>query len=107
MFQPQVWKNHKRREQFNECPHCGQPLRWIYDGVVWYPCDKEPVIFMMHPSGKSSIVYNRELYKNCLIYRKGDPRFAGTHPLSGSVQHYYSCPILKQHRMEYRRITNG
>lgn len=106
MYQPLIWKTHRRREEFSECPHCGKPLRWIYDGSVWYPCDREPVMFIMHPSGRNSVVYGRKLYENCLIYKKGDDRFAGVHPLSGNVQHYYTCEELKKHRREYMK-TRG
>lgn len=101
MFQPQIWKSHKKRDDFTECPHCGKPLRWIYDGILWYPCDREPTMFILHPTGKNQVLYNRKLYENCLIYRKGDPRFDGVHPLSGNVQHYYTCPVLRSHRKEY------
>lgn len=103
VFQPLIWKTHRRREQFEECPHCGKPLRWIYDGIVWHPCDKEPVLFMMHPEGRCEIMYRRELLGNCLIYRVGDKRFVGAVPLYGSVPHYYTCDILREHRREFAR----
>lgn len=85
-----VWKTHKRREYFDRCPRCGKPLKWIYDGVDWLPCDYEPVLFMLHPSGRSRVVYHRKVFENALLYRPGDQRFNGT-PLTGYIQHYYTC----------------
>lgn len=107
MWRPEIWKTHKRRDDFTECPHCGKPLQWIYDGNAWMPCDKEPVMFIMHPEGKQTIVYNRKVYENCLLYRKGDRRFDGVHPLMGSMQHYFTCEVLKQHRRDYMRGKGG
>ena len=107
MFQPLIWKTHKRREQFNECPHCGKPLKWIYDGLVWYPCDKEPILFMLHPQGQRELLYNRNLISNCLLYTRGDKRFEGIKPFSGSMQHYHTCPVLREHRRQYMIHMNG
>ena len=105
---PLIWKKHKHRDDFKECPHCGAPLKWIYDGFEWYPCDKEPVLFTMHPQGCITVVYRKKEFSNCLIYSKGDSRTAGS-PLGGHVQHYYTCPWLRNRRMEYAksRVKEG
>lgn len=95
-----IWKKHKYRGELSECPHCGAPLRWIYDGDGWFPCDKEPVMFILHPSGTKNIVYERQLYTNGLLYRKGDRRFGGV-VLQGNELHYYSCPVIRERRREY------
>lgn len=111
--EPLVWKTHKRREDFNECPHCGATLRWVYDGYVWYPCDKEPVLFILHPQGNKSVVYKKQLYDNCVLYKTGDRRFEGMTPLQGNMQHWFTCPVLRESRKEYirnlmsNRRTNG
>ncbi len=103
-FQPLIWKTHKRRLERNECPHCGKVLRWIYNGSTWFPCDKEPVLFMLHPKGKSHIVYNKELFTNALVYKAGDRNFEGVQPIQGNVLHYFTCSVLREKRREYVQI---
>lgn len=103
---PLIWKKHKHRDEFKNCPHCGAPLKWIYDGFDWIPCDKEPVLFTMHPEGRLTIIYNKQEISNCLLYVRGDPRTVGV-PSWGHQQHYYTCPWLKKRRADYRRINNG
>lgn len=99
---PKILKKHIHREIYNNCPHCGKPLKWITDGLYWYPCDHEPVLFMMHPTGKMNILYRRQLLLNCLIYKPGDKRFTGQ-PLTGYIQHFYTCDFLKKQREMFRR----
>ena len=103
MYQPLIWKKHRRNEEYRVCPHCGQPIRWIYDGDYWIPVDRDPVMFIMHPDGKNSVVYNKKVLENCLFYRRGDGRFHGIIPLTGNRQHFYTCPVLKEHRKEYAK----
>lgn len=102
-FQPQIWKSQKHRLEGNTCPHCGQVLRWIYNGSTWFPCDKEPVLFMLHPKGKSTIIYNKELFTNALVYKAGDRNFEGVQPLQGNEPHYFTCAVLRSHRQEFAR----
>lgn len=102
---PLIWKKHKRREPFNECPHCQLPLKWIYDGIEWFPCDKEPVLFVMHPDGRHTLIYDRQELSNCLIYKPNDKRIL-TAPLSAHQQHYYTCPWLKARRADYVKERN-
>lgn len=104
---PEIWKTHKKKAEFNECPHCGKPLQWIYDGIEWHPCDKEPVLFILHPDGRNEIMYNRELFNNALVYRSGDKRFDGVRPMYGSIPHYFSCPVLKESRRMYAMDKKG
>lgn len=99
-----VWKKHKLREQFDECPNCGKPLRWIYIEREWYPCSHEPVIFILHPEGKNTVVYKKELFEKALIYKKDDKRFENVQAMQGYIQHYYDCPVLRQERREWAKI---
>ena len=100
-YQPLIWKTHRRRPDFTECPHCGEKLKWIYSkDEEWIPCDTAPVLFMLHPRGTKSIVYNRTVFSCAVIYKKGDQRFQGQ-PLQGHQQHYYTCCVLTQHRKDY------
>ena len=105
-MKPLIWKTHKHKDDFLECPHCQMPLRWIYVVDAWIPCDKEPTLFILHPQGKQRIVYKRQLYENCLVYRKGDKRFA-CEVLQGNVPHYYTCPVLKERRKSYAIKKGG
>lgn len=104
MYQPLIWKTHRRREDWEACPHCGTPIRWIYDGSAWLPVEREPVMFIMHPEGRNSVVYKKQIYENCLLYKKGDRRFDGVRPLEGNVQHFYTCEVLREHRREWARL---
>ena len=96
----ELWKKPKHKGDFSECPHCGKPIRWIYDGDGWLPCDHEPVMFILHPRGTKNIVYEKQLFTNGLIYRKGDQRFVGM-PMRGNELHYYSCAVIRERRREY------
>ena len=99
---PLIWKTHKHRDEYENCPHCGEPLKWIYDGLFWIPCDHKPVLFVMHPEGKSSIVYEKQLLEGrCLIFNARDERCRGVTPLWGYQQHYFTCEILKERRRAY------
>lgn len=103
---PLIWKKHKRREYFEKCPHCDGELKWIYDGIEWFPCDKEPVLFIMHPEGRSRVIYDKQELSNCLLFKKGDRRIQGA-PLWGHQQHYYTCPWLRERRKDYAVSQRG
>lgn len=66
------------------------------------PCDDEPVLFTMHPEGKLSIVFKKQVLENCLLYRKEDKRCAGA-PLWGYQQHFYTCEWLIARRRAYKK----
>ena len=100
LFQPKIYKQHERRGYDKKCPHCGRPIVWLTDGVYWYPCDKEPVLFTIHPDGHASYLYKRKLLTHCIRYRPGDKRIE-KQPLMGHEQHYYTCPVLRQRRKVY------
>ena len=99
-FSPLIWKKHKRRGWDNTCPHCGKPIKWIYDGMDWLPCDTEPILFRMHPDGRDTVVYKRQELERCIIYSGQDKKGDGV-PLTGHRQHYYTCHVLKARRREY------
>ncbi len=103
---PLIWKTHKHREMYGgKCPHCGKEIIWKYHTSGWLPCDREPVLFILHPKGKQPVYYKKELYENGLLYRPGDSRVSGE-PLTGHIQHWYTCPVLIQRRKEYMRARN-
>lgn len=72
----------------NICPDCFSPLKWVYDGMYWIPCDTEPVLFYPD-SGKDWIVYKGRLLKNAKIFRKGLK--IDKPVLSGLKPHAFNC----------------
>lgn len=85
-----VWLTHNRREDWQHCPMCQQPIRWVYDGINWIPCDREPVMYKWDLGGRFYIVRNRELVKGCEIYAGGGS--AGYR--MGFLPHVHSCDHL-------------
>ena len=100
IFSPLIWKTHKKRAYGNICPHCGASIKWIYDGTQYYPCDEKPVLFTMHPEGRQVLIYRRSELDHCVLYDPKNPKCSGT-PYRAYIQHFYTCPVLKQHREEY------
>lgn len=100
IFSPLIWKSHKRRLESNVCPHCGRTIKWIYDGVQYFPCDEQPVLFTMHPDGKQTLIYKKRELDHCVIYNKNDPKCSGV-PFKAHIQHYYTCPVLCEQRRRY------
>lgn len=95
------WKTHKKREPWDSCPLCDQPLKWVYNGVEWMPCNREPILFILHPKGRNAVVYRRRIYDNAILYQPNNNVFYKQQPLQGYMQHYYTCPVLKQERKDY------
>jgi len=100
IMRQRVWLKHFRREDWEFCPLCEMQLRWVYDGVYWIPCDREPILFKWELDGKFSIVKNRQLVDGCVIYSGGDS--AGFE--LGLLPHVYSCWDLKGwHGVKYEQ----
>lgn len=97
-FLPAIWKKHKTRLYVDVCPHCGKEIVWIYDGIEYYPCDREPVLFCMHPNGKQTLIYKRRELPNCILYDPKDPRCRNSAQFKAHIQHWYTCPVLKENR---------
>ena len=100
IFSPLIWKRHKHRLNDNNCPHCDKPIRWVYDGEGWLPCDRDPVMFIPHPEGSKTVIYHKKEWSGVLLYRRTDERCRGK-VFQGLIQHYYTCPILLKHRRAY------
>lgn len=97
------WVTHKRRPFWNECPLCGQPIKWIklWDGK-FSPCDDEPVLFVFSKDAKYKVVVKRELLEHITL--KIPP---GEKPRYGRLPHYYSCPVLIKERREWAKANKG
>lgn len=97
------WVTHKRRPYWNQCPLCGQPVKWVR---LWYgeysPCDLEPVLYSF-PGRKTKFkaVAKRDIVEN-VIYRANP----GDNPRYGWKPHYYSCPVLVKERLEWAIVNS-
>ena len=87
------WLTHRRRPDWNLCPLCQAPIKWIYDGIVWIPCDREPVL--VYPRlGRKRAVVRRELLEDCAYYANGP--IAGETPVLAHEPHIFTCDHLKK-----------
>ena len=84
-----IFLKYRYRLNENICPDCYSPLKWVYGGMYWIPCDTEPVLFYPD-SGNDIIVYKRELLKNVKIYKRGGIRIDKP-VLSGLRPHVFNC----------------
>lgn len=82
-----VWLKHNHKEDWHNCPACNTPLKWVYDGENWVPCDREPIYYKWTMGGNFKIFKNRELLDGCEIYKSGD----GKGFTMGLLPHVYSC----------------
>lgn len=84
-----VWLKHKRKEDWKHCPLCNAPIRWVYDGDDWIPCDREPVSFEPCYDGTEiMIVHSKVLVNGTLNIKIPETRIMGLLP------HVYSCDDL-------------
>lgn len=84
-----VWLKHKHKEMWTNCPLCNAPIRWVYDGDVWIPCDREPVSFeYCFDENRIHIVYGKMLIHGTLKIEHPETRIMGLLP------HVYSCDEL-------------
>ena len=92
MTTQRVWMKHRRKPEWEMCPRCFSPLKWIYDGFDWIPCDREPVLF--YPNiGDKHIVYRKELISNAALYR--DKKRPALIPCTGHRPHVCTCEEIK------------
>lgn len=84
------WMKHRYREEWERCPMCGAPLRWMYDGDEWIPCDREPVRYFRDISGKLSVMQGRSLLDYCVLAESTVEKRTRL----GLLPHVYSCGAL-------------
>lgn len=85
---------HYRREDWKRCPLCGKPIKWVETEFRKYtPCDIEPVLYL--EGGNLWLVKNRELIKNCTLYRPGMPHEKVKYGLN---PHVFTCQVLQKRR---------
>ena len=79
-----------RRTDSSFCPDCFTPIKWVFDGIYWYPCDREPVLFWPE-GGNEMIVYRGQVFFHALLYKPGIEK--EELPLTGHRPHYFTCPF--------------
>lgn len=86
-----LYLKHKRRSDENFCPLCFAPIKWIYDGFDWIPCDREPIL-VYSDSGEKSAVIKKKLCRNVALYADG--AIEGKKPVSAHRPHVCTCENL-------------
>lgn len=88
-----LYLTHRRRRAEDYCPLCYVPVKWVYDGIIWIPCDKEPAL--IYPGkGEKRAVIRRELRSDCSLYADG--KIEGDIPVEGLIPHVLTCRELRR-----------
>lgn len=83
-----IYLKYRHRSNYDFCEDCSSPLKWVYDGDNWIPCDTEPVLF--YPGkGHKTVIYKRRIIKDALIYAPGMEY--GDAPVYGLTPHMFNC----------------
>ena len=83
-----IFMKYWRRGNLNHCEVCLSPIKWMTDGIYWYPCDAEPVLFYPH-AGKDVVFYRGELLRDCRLFRQGEDMDGVS--LTGHRPHVFKC----------------
>jgi hypothetical protein len=93
LFRDRLWLTHRRKLDLDYCPLCLSPVKWVYDGSLWIPCDREPALaYLGH--GDSQAVYRRELIDGVHLYRDGP--LNGNRPVEVLIPHVFTCKELNK-----------
>ena len=95
MIQPRerLWLTHRRRGADDFCPLCFAPIKWVYDGIDWIPCDKEPVLAYPGEGSKKAVI-SRNLRNDCWLYADGS--LPGKIPVDALQPHIFTCQGLRR-----------
>lgn len=92
LWRDRLWLTHRHKRNEPFCPLCFAPIKWVYDGAVWIPCDQEPSLG--YPGrGHKTAVYHRELLRDMWLYRDGP--LDGERPVEVLIPHVFTCNKLK------------
>lgn len=83
------------RGNLNYCEECLSPIKWVYDGFYWIPCNPEPVYFYPH-EGRCTVFYKGELHRDALLYRNDLNR--PDKPVAGLEPHIFTCSFRQNGR---------
>ena len=95
ILRERLWLTHRRKGDTEYCPLCYTPIKWVYDGSLWIPCDREPYLAYLHCGHKKG-VYRRELVDDLHLYRDG-PLY-GRQPVEILIPHVFTCTELERKR---------
>ena len=95
MISNQIFTKYSKRQSFLNCPLCMAPIKWATDGVCWYPCDDEPVLFV-RDIGYEKVLKKGDLITKTKILRPGMkvPGAAGYE--YGLEPHVFTCKKIKR-----------
>ena len=91
----QIFIRYKKRPNFNCCPLCHKGLKWVTDGIEWYPCNEEPILFA-RDQGYERVVKKGELIRNTKILRPGMKVRNPNAYEYGLEPHVFTCEYLKK-----------
>ena len=91
----QIFIRYRKRQQFCTCPLCHKGLKWKTDGIDWYPCDEEPVLFV-RDKGYEMVIKKGEVIRNTSILRAGMKVQNPSAYEYGLEPHFFSCEKLKK-----------
>lgn len=93
LWRDRLWMKHRHKGDYDFCPLCYAPIKWVYDGIDWIPCDQEPVLIYPH-QGKETAVIRRELLFDCKLYSQGI--MPNLRPVEALRPHVFTCHELKK-----------
>lgn len=72
------------------CELCAAPLKWIYTGVEWVPCDEAPTL--VYPDGGAQKAIYKKEFVQCTHY-DGVRNVA---PVYAHLPHALTCKRLRK-----------
>ena len=104
-----LWKIHKYRGDYDFCPLCFSPIRWVKLDEGFTPCGREPVLYYGDTAGKYDVVprFGRAFIRASVPGIFGEKSISANNPLRmGSLPHIYVCRVLRKERYEYARLLS-
>lgn len=95
IFRDRLWLTHRRKLDTDFCPLCFAPIKWIYDGILWIPCDREPILVYPYAGDKKAVI-RRELVNHCALYSDGI--LEGIKPVLAHMPHVFTCETLRSEK---------
>ena len=93
-----LWRYHRYRGEYDFCPLCFEPIKWIYDCEEgkWSPCDAKPAAYIVSDEEPGTELYTRfKRRTRGVLYRPHDMRFTRQNTRYGYIPHVYTCAELK------------
>ena len=92
-----IFIRYRKRENFRVCPHCHKGLKWVTDGIEWYLCNENPVLFI-RDEGHEMVLKKGEVIRNTKILRPGmKVQNPGAYEY-GLEPHIFTCESFKERR---------